>query len=199
MGGEGVMYLTKQGLAPPRVPTYDTRPMPEDGSKLCNVAVLADEARHLQLAVPIERMARIAALLVAREGVASGKVAFAREQGRVIADLTLTAQLQLRCQRCLTPMFLPVATHSRVALVASEAEAEGVPPELETALAPDGRMLLADLVEEELLLEVPTAPRHAPGECPAAQSVAQQEEVAQAGQRPFAGLGKLLQSGRLKQ
>ena len=51
------MYLTKQGLAPHGVHTYDTRPMPEDGLKLCNVAVLAGEARTVPLSVPLINLA----------------------------------------------------------------------------------------------------------------------------------------------
>ncbi len=93
-------------------------------------------------------------------------------------------------------MHLPIESRSRVALLASEEEASGVPPELETALAPDGRLRLADLVEEELLLALPAAPRH-PGTCPGEERDEVQESIAQTTQRPFAGLGDLL--GRSKQ
>ena len=46
--------------------------MPEDGSKLCNVAVLADEARQVELAVPLARLDRIAPQLTSTEGMADG-------------------------------------------------------------------------------------------------------------------------------
>lgn len=173
--------------------------MPEYGSKPVNVAVLADEARRLDLAIPVERFDRIAEQLTRREGMVTGSVALSREAGRVVADVALVAQLSLRCQRCMQPMLLEIESSSRVALVESETEAEAVPPELETALAPEGRMRLADLVEEELLLAMPAAPRHAAGNCPAAASVRSDEDFAQTSQRPFAGLGALLQSGRSKQ
>jgi uncharacterized protein len=80
---------------------------------------------------------------------------------------------------------------SQVVLVGSEAEAATVPAELETALAPDGRLKLADLVEEELLLALPAAPRHAAGQCPAARQETR-ESATPGVQRPFAGLGELL-------
>jgi uncharacterized metal-binding protein YceD (DUF177 family) len=66
-----------------------------------------------------------------------------------------------------------------------------VPPELETALAPAGRIALAELVEEELMLALPAAPRHEEGQCPAARPEARENEASEV-QRPFANLGELL-------
>jgi len=193
------MYQTKQGLAPHGVHTYDTRPMPDDGLKLCNVAVLAEEARTVMLAVPVNRLERIAEHLTRHEGVVTGTVALAMEDGRIVADVTLATVLEVRCQRCLEPMRLPIESHSRVALVGSEEAAAAVPAELETALAPEGRMHLADLVEEELLLALPAAPRH-PGQCSGEHDEpAATESFAETVQRPFADLGALLKPGRSKQ
>jgi uncharacterized protein len=171
--------------------------MPEDGAKLCNVAVAADEARRYELAIPLVRFERITDKLARTDGMVTGSVAFSREGGRIIADVTLAAQLAPRCQRCLEPMLLPIESSSRVALLESEEAAADVPPELETALAPEGRVRLADLVEEELLLAMPAAPRH-PGQCPGKKPDVAQESISQPTQRPFAGLGELL-SGRSKQ
>lgn len=173
--------------------------MPEDGSKLCAVAVLADEERQVELAVPIEKFARLAPLLVSHDGMATGKIAFSRAQGRTIADVTLGAQLEVRCQRCLGPMPLTVSSQSRVALISTESEADAVPPDLEVALAPDGRMRLADLVEEELLLAVPGAPRHAEGQCPATAGRAAPQEVVGPTQKPFADLRSLMKPDRSRQ
>jgi uncharacterized protein len=191
----GVMGLNKQELAPIGGATYDTRPMPEDGAKPVDVAVLADAGSRVELAVPVARLERVAEYLASRDGVVSGSVALSREGGRIVAEVALTAQLALLCQRCLKPMLLPIASHSRVALLASEDAAAAVPPELETALAPGGRLRLADLVEEELLLALPAAPRHA-GVCPDARQGPTLENESQTTQQPFAHLAELL--GRSK-
>jgi uncharacterized protein len=175
--------------------------MHDDGSKLCNIAVLADAAQRVELLVPVEKLDRIASRLSCRSGVVIGSVAFTREQGRIIAEVALTVTLEVRCERCLELMQLPVASQSRVALISSEAEVDAVPPELETALAPEGKMRLADLVEEELLLALPAAPRHEPGCGPAAQrekAESTQESPAVPTQHPFAGLGRLMRSDRSK-
>jgi uncharacterized protein len=180
------------------VHTYDTRPMPDDGLKLCNVAVLAEEARQVMLAVPVNRLERIASHLTSHEGMVTGSVALSMEEGRIVADIELVALLEVRCQRCLEPMQWPIESQSRVALVASEEDAAAVPPELETALAPGGKLRLAELVEEEVLLALPSAPRH-PEQCPQGQSRSRVEGFEEPTQRPFADLGALLKPGRSKQ
>jgi DUF177 domain-containing protein len=192
----GGMGLDKQELAPSGGPTYDTRPMPEDGAKPVSVAVLADTSRRVELVVPVQRMKRIAEHLTSPEGEVTGSVEFSRDEGRIVAEVQLATRLALRCQRCLQPLPVPIESRSRVVLVTDEAAAAGVPPELETALAPEGRLPLADLVEEELLLALPAAPRHA-GACPGGERGVAMETEAQPTQRPFAGLGELL--GRSKQ
>jgi uncharacterized protein len=192
------MYLTKQGLAPHGVHTYDTRPMPDDGLKLCNVAVLAEEARKILLTVPLHRLERIAPHLTRNDGMVTGSIALSMEKGRIVADVELVATLEVRCQRCLQPMSMPVESRSQVALVGSEEDAATVQPELETALAPEGRMKLADLLEEELLLALPAAPRH-PGQCPQGAEERKPENFEETVQRPFAGLGAMLKPGRSKQ
>lgn len=178
--------------------TYDTRPMPDDGLKLCNVAVLAEEARTVTLAVPVNRLERIASHLTRTDGMVTGTVGLSKEEGRIVADVELAAALEVRCQRCLEPMQLPIESQSRVVLVASEVAAAAVPPELETALAPGGKLRLADLVEEELLLALPAAPRH-PGQCPQERGESRVERFEEPTQRPFADLGTLLKPGRSKQ
>jgi uncharacterized protein len=191
-----VMGLNKQELAPTKGATYDTRPMPEDGARSVNVAVLADAGSKVELAIPIGRLERIAEYLASREGMVNGSIAFSREEGRIVAEVGLAAVLRMRCQRCLKAMTMPIESQSHVVLLASEEEAASIPPELETALAPEGRLRLADLVEEELLLALPAAPRH-PEACPDGRRDEAHESIPETAQRPFAGLGELL--GRTKQ
>lgn len=169
--------------------------MPQDGAKPVNVAGLADAGSRVELVVPLARLERIAEYLTSSEGVVTGSVAFARDHGRIVAEVGLQTTLALRCQRCMQPVQLPIESHSRVVLLESEAAAADVPQELETALAPEGRLPLADLVEEELLLAMPVAPRH-DGDCPGGERGKVTERISQPTQRPFAGLGELL--GRSK-
>jgi uncharacterized protein len=180
--------------------------MPEDGSKLVDVAALADAAAVVDLSVPLAGLQRLGALLAAPEGSAKARVGFAREGGQVVADVEAQATLGLRCQRCLGEFAVPLQSRSRVALVADESQVATLPEELEMALAVDGRLRLRELVEEELLLAVPAVPRHPEGQCAAMVEPGDTVEMAVAPapgddaeaqgrtQRPFAGLAELLGS-----
>jgi uncharacterized protein len=95
----------------------------------------------------------------------------------------------------------PVGGTARIALIAAESEADRVPQEFETVLAPDNRIRVRDLVEEELLLSLPLVPLHAdPGECtstePKTDAKPEPDAARTAGgtdtQRPFERLGELL-------
>jgi len=85
-----------------------------------------------------------------------------------------------------------------VALIAAESEADRVPQEFETVLAPDNRIRVRDLVEEELLLTLPLVPLHeSADECQAVQDevptpAAEEAAPAPETQRPFERLGELL-------
>ena len=170
--------------------------MPEDGLTESNVALLADEGRQVDVAVPVARLARLEGMLAGSDGTLTGRVQLSREGGRICADVQFAAAVTVTCQRCLGPMPLSLEGGSRVVLVETEENAAGVPQEFETALAPNGRLRLAGLLEEELLLALPAAPRHAAGQCPAARPETR-EDAAPDVQRPFANLGELL-AGRSK-
>ncbi len=113
-----------------------------------------------------------------------------------MAEVAVEARLGLRCQRCLKPVWLAVSDVSKVWLVTDPERADELDPGVEPTLAPEGRIALCDLVEEELLLAVPLVPRHEDE----TQCVSTEEQTAdheqEVVQRPFAGLGELLKRGR---
>ncbi len=92
-------------------------------------------------------------------------------------------------------MELPIESTTHVALIFAEADAAGVPEELEPVLARSGSISAGELVEEELLLALPIVPLHEElRECaaPAAAPLVADEAAEQVTQRPFAGLAELL-------
>ena len=84
------------------------------------------------------------------------------EQGRPALCLTVTGKLQLTCQRCLGALEHPLRVDALLLLYGSESEIDSIPVDAET---PDGivatkEMAVRDLIEEEVLLAIPYAPRH---------------------------------------
>ncbi|HTC45267.1 MAG TPA: YceD family protein [Steroidobacteraceae bacterium] len=161
--------------------------MSEGWSKLLDIGPLADGRAEIDFSIPLKEFPRVLPLLAAPEGTAGGRVQFSREGRIAVAEVKVAAEVTLLCQRCLAPLRWPVESAGRAALVASAAEAERVPEPLETVLAPEYRISIRDLVEEELLLALPLVPRHENDEC-AGEAASTQEET----HRPFGRLSELL-------
>ncbi len=109
-------------------------------------------------------------------------------------NLRADALVPLTCQRCLTPVQMPVSFERDFRFVPDEATAAAEDEEAEEdVLALSPAFDLQELVEDELLMELPLVPRHET--CPvevklAAVDPAFEEEMA-AKANPFAALARL--------
>ena len=107
--------------------------------------------------------------------------------------LEAAAQLSLTCQRCLAPVEVPVSVERSFRFVADEETAAAQDDESEEdVLALSRTFDLPGLVEDELLMELPLAPRHET--CPPVRVVVEDEGFEGSSARhenPFAVLGQL--------
>jgi uncharacterized protein len=110
--------------------------------------------------------------------------------GHPALAVELDGALPQTCQRCLEPFVLAVKQRSVVLLARDDDELARLDEndEHEVVLAA-GALDPRDLVEDELLLSLPYAPRHAEGECPAG-TVGGDAEAASA-RTPFGALAAL--------
>jgi uncharacterized protein len=177
--------------------TYHTRPMSVGWSKLHDIDPWADARTELDFSIPLKEFPRLAPQLADTAGDARGSVRFERRDGIAVADVSVGATMHLLCQRCLAPLEQVVHSRGRVAMVEEGSEAERVPAELETILAPGRRLSVVDLVEEELLLCLPVVPLHEASQCvTGAPAVASTPHTGQQDrQRPFEQLGELFKRG----
>ena len=168
--------------------------MTDDRSKLLDIDPLADGQADIDFAIPLAEFPRLSPQLAHTKGDVRGAVHFSRKAGFPVADVEVQGSLELTCQRCFGSLSVPIDQQERVAMVADAAEADRVPAGLETILAPDHRISIRDLVEEELLLAIPIVPLHEPEECEAepAAELLEGETPAEEVQRPFERLGELL-------
>ena len=171
--------------------------MSEPWSQLSDIDRLADQQTEVAFEIPLDQMPSVRERFASAGGRVSGVARFHREAGFRVADLHIEGSAQLVCQRCLEPMQVPIESTARVALIAAESEADGVPVEFETVHVPENRVRVRDLVEEELLLTLPISPLHEEAdECGAGSEEstpdAPEEAPAQETQRPFEQLGELL-------
>lgn len=108
-------------------------------------------------------------------------------RGRPALRVRIVGALQLRCQRCLEPMRFEVDTDETLVLAATQAEIDAEPADAESpdrVLATE-EMKVRDLLEDELILALPYAPRHEG--CEVGAEAGDGEKIS-----PFAGLRGML-------
>ncbi|HMU99468.1 MAG TPA: YceD family protein [Rhodocyclaceae bacterium] len=108
------------------------------------------------------------------------------ERGQPLLELAVSGVVPLACQRCLGLIEFPIEVESLLELVPAgvEMSQDELEDDSRDFLPVAGDLVVADLVEEEILLALPVAPRH--GKCALPGS-------AEAGERilPFADLAGL--------
>ncbi len=149
-----------QGFDSDRARTYYTRPMPADWSRPVDVDRLADAGEVREFDVDLAEFPRLEDQLARRGARARGSLSVARERGVPVVEVAVEADIPLVCQRCLGVVEWPVESTARVAIVTDLAAADRLDAELEPFIAADGRLVLRDLAEEQLLLALPLVPRH---------------------------------------
>lgn len=155
---------------------------------------LAVEGERLNGVISLTRLLRLAGLNRAEGDAHIALAAGVDEQGVHYLKGEIQADIELDCQRCLGPLRLPVLIKIALGLVRSEADIEHLPDAYEPLLVTDSGVMIADVVEDELLLALPQIPRHqALWECEANGYASPHAAMPDESQRqPFAALASLL-------
>lgn len=108
----------------------------------------------------VAAMPRLAAALVSDSGRCRYVASFGRDAlGTGFVELQLEADLELLCQRSLEPFVLPVQVFQRLGFITDEAQETALPEGFEPVLLDaEGAIRLAELIEDELLLALPSYP-----------------------------------------
>jgi len=149
----------------------------------------AHHGRELHGVVPVAELPRLQDLLADPAGEISYVVrGWQGKDGKPSLEVSMEGVCQLRCQRCLGGFAYPVKLVTRL-MLASQAELDDAAideaDEQDSILADDHLDVLA-LLEEELLLSLPFAPKHPLGTCRPAV-----EELERPDENPFAILAGL--------
>ena len=127
----------------------------------------------------LERLPRFADCLASPDGEVSGKLRFGSTgTGRRVITGSVSATVEVVCQRCLEPLSLELADTIQLALVESESESQS--DSLEAAWDPwvvDGpKISIASLLEEQLMLCMPLVSYHRDERCVKALEYQQRKE-----------------------
>ncbi len=149
----------------------------------------AQGRRRFAGTVPLVRMKRLAHLVESTDGAAAFEASLSLDEDkRPVIDLQVAAELVLMCQASLRPYVAPVSRRSTLGVIESEAEVDLLPDNYDPVQADNGRLAIAGLVEDELILALPQVPRN-PAIDVVNYSTGDDEGVKEAERpSPFAGL-----------
>jgi DUF177 domain-containing protein len=153
----------------------------------------AGNGRKIGGEVQVAELPRMLELLENAQGILSYTVQGGVDiHGTCFLDLSVNGQCRLRCQRCLNGLDCPVRLDTRLLLrdqasldALDDKVARGEDEEFDSILA-DPHLDVLNLLEEEILLSLPIAPKHEFGACLAAGEENRHEE-----RNPFEVLAKL--------
>lgn len=126
--------------------------------------------------VPVAALPRLQAQLAGGDALLQCELSGRRENGRNWLALSIRGQLELICQRCLGPMPYTLALDNELQVIApgepwpDEALEDGALRLGEDAIPADAAQAVTELIEEEVLLALPLAPRHEESCAPPARS-----------------------------
>lgn len=128
---------------------------------------LARERGSVEGNIDAHRLARVADLLAPGPAVLAWRVSGAAdEEGLCALEIELAGKVMLTCQRCLGRLEWPVQVRRLVLLASSEAALEALDAGTDAEVVLAGVPLdPLELVEDELVLALPFAPRHADNAC----------------------------------
>ena len=155
----------------------------------------AYKGKELRGEVAAAEMPKLQDVLAAPAGNA-GKIAYVLRgllgrDGKPMLEVALDGSCQLRCQRCLQEFTYPIKLVTRLILVpGDELDELSVDEDEIDSIPADQNLDVLALLEEELLLNLPFAPKHPEGACqPAVGYVVKTSDRVE--KNPFAVLAEL--------
>ena len=145
----------------------------------------------------IEKLAGFQQYLIGKSAEIEVELSFSlNESSKRVISGSLTASVSVACQRCLEPVEIILKDNFRLALVNDESQIGGLEADLEPWICEDKNLILAGVIEEQLILCLPIVSYHANDSCQADTFSSQtteltQKDAAMDSNNPFAVLQTL--------
>lgn len=162
--------------------------------------VFAERRTELKGKLKLNTLLRLSGSLLDDSGNVEVGLFFNKKGRHAFIEGWAKATLLLQCQNCLDSVEMPIAVDIKLGLITTLEQADELPQGYEPLLVDDEKLLLKDIVEDELLLALPAFPKH-PQPCVQFEtnlngSVSLAQEVEQSkSENPFAVLAKLKITG----
>jgi uncharacterized protein len=156
----------------------------------------AEQSLGLSGVVNIADMQRLSGM-----GLNGAPVAVELQFGVDEQDITflkgrLKAKLTLQCQRCMEPFIYEIISDFVLGIANTLDEANALPEQYEPAIAKEGNLALRELIEDEIILNLPIIPKHEPEDCKVKLPLADSGWEQGKGENPFHVLESLKRKQR---
>ncbi len=150
----------------------------------------ADQNRVLQGVVTLNLMPRLVDLLAEPTGSVEVELEFDRDEQHLrVLKGKLDTVVSLTCQRCLNPVEKQVSSRFELGIVLTDEQAKHLPKHYEPLLVEPDKLVLLDVIEEELILSLPMFAYHE--SCGDGQLENDESAEAQEKPNPFSVLSEL--------
>jgi len=151
--------------------------------------LLADELGTVSGQISATRLARVRGIFRLSGNVNVGMESHRDKNNRVVVTGEITAPMEAKCQRCLEWMSLEIGVTMRVVAVPSVDDQKSW--EIDCIVAPDWKLHVLELIEDEILLACPMIPAHEKVSChpPPSRAV----EPPKSRYKPFGHLAELIE------
>lgn len=114
----------------------------------------------------IKNMTRLCQNLLSDEGeVDVALLVEMDDQGVRVAKSRISAEVRLQCQRCMDAFSCQISSEFALGIVTNEREAAALPKKYDPVWVTDNMLLVQDMVEDELIIQLPIVAMHDPIDC----------------------------------
>ena len=122
--------------------------------------LMAEHNRQFEGCLPISELGRLHDVLNSTEGEVTVKLKFGWKYGIRSLTGSISADMDLICQRCLNPMMVNVSGKFCFALIEDADEIDDLPDGMEPYIIEGDKQSVDDVVIDELLLSIPLVAKH---------------------------------------
>lgn len=122
--------------------------------------VFAERRIELKGKLNLASFSRLEGLLLETTGQVDLELFFNQQGRHSFIEGSASTTLIMACQNCLEAVEVPITVAIRLGVVANLEEADRLPAGYEPLLLTEEKILLREIVEDELLLAIPTFPKH---------------------------------------
>lgn len=159
---------------------------------------VASNRQKINTTIAVSEMPELESLIINSEKVEPFSVEIEGTEGvrgLPAAILTVKGRVQMRCARCMSPVEIEINREVPFLFVKNEAQANRIPIEEDEeweVIIGSEHLNVADWVQEEVILSLPSFPRHDDCEAPQSSAVSSDFEESIEKPSPFANLRDLL-------